>query len=241
MAASVANDLDHKRERTARELIAEFRGLSGSVKPATDWMRPGSGRPSLASLFADGEVNHNAVARLLVAMRANSRPVNPEQLGIVGRDHFAAHFVDDDADPANFRYKRVAGERGGIPYVVEAALVSYPDDRRLQIITGVNWSAPINEPFRFRWRRLEQILSSRSIYRSLPVGLAVHFACPRPEFTDRGKSTIAIPWQTEASFVQAIDYVTANWARSSKAQEREEQRARHKSEERLKAATAAPK
>lgn len=85
------------------------------------------------------------------------------------------------------------------------------------------------------------MLAARSIYQSSPVGLAVHFACPRPEFTDRGKSTISIPWRTESSFVEAIDYVTANWARSSKAQEREEERARRESEKRQKAAAAPPK
>jgi hypothetical protein len=74
-------------------------------------------------------------------MKANSRPVNPEQLGIVGRDHFFTHLVRDNADPANFRYKRAAGERDGIPFVVEAAFVSYPDNERPRIITGVNWSA----------------------------------------------------------------------------------------------------
>lgn len=241
MAAYVADDLDHKRERTAREFIAEFRGLSGSVKPANVLDEACLGRPSLASFFAEGEVDHNAVARLLRAMKENSRPANPEQLGIISRDHFAAHLVRDDADPANFRYKRVAGEHHGIPYVVEAAFTSFPDAKRPRIITGVNWSAAINQPFRFRWRTLGEILSSRSIYSSSPVALAVHYACPRPEFTDRGKSTIAIPFSTEDAFLEALNYVTANWARSEKAQDREEERARRESEKRQKAAAAPPK
>jgi hypothetical protein len=150
MAAYVADDLDHKRERTAREFIAEFLGLSGSVKPANVLDEAVLGRPSLASFFADGDVDHTAIARLLRAMKENSRPINPEQLGIIGRDHFAAHLVCDEADPASFRYKRVAGKCDGVPFVVEAAFASYPDDRRVQINTGVNWSAAINQPFRFR-------------------------------------------------------------------------------------------
>ena len=245
MAAHVANDLDHKRERTAREFIAEFRGLSGSVKPAAVLDEAELGRPSLASFFADGAANHTAIARLLHAMKANSRPVKPEQVGIIGSDHLAAHLIRDDADLVNFRYKRVAGEHHDIPYVVEAAFVSYSDDRRPRIITGVNWSGAINQPFRFQWRRLGEILASRSIYESSPVAVAVHFACPRPEFTDRGKSTIAIPFSTEDSFLEALNYVTAHWARSEKAQEREEERERRESEKRVaaaaKAAAAAPK
>jgi hypothetical protein len=235
MAAHVANDLDHKRERTAREFIAEFRGLSGSVKPAAVLDAAGLGRPSLASFFADG-TNHIAISRLLAAMKEHSRPVKPEQLGIVGSDHLASHLLcEDAADPANLRYKRVAGEHHDIPYVVEAAFASYPDAKRARIITGVNWSAAINQPFRFQWRRL----ASRSIYSSSPVAVAVHFACPRPEFTDRGKSTIAIPLATEDSFITAIEHVTAHWARSEKAQEREEERERRESVKRVAAAAKA--
>jgi hypothetical protein len=242
MAAHVSDDLDHKRERTAREFIGEFRGLSGSVKPAAVLDQAGLGRPSLASFFADGVANHTAIARLLTAMKANSRPVNPEHLGIIGSDHLAAHLLcEDGADFANFRYKRVAGEHGDVPYVIECAFASYPEAEHARIITGVNWSAAINQPFRFRWRQFAQILASRSIYTSSPVGVAVHFACPRPEFTDRGKSTIAIPFATEDSLLEALNYVTAHWARSEKAQEREEERARRESEKRQKGAAAKPK
>jgi hypothetical protein len=109
------------------------------------------------------------------------------------------------------------------------------------VLTGTNWSPAINQPFRFGWRTLEQLLSARSFYPSSPVGLVLHYACPRPEFTDRGKSAIAIPYSSEAAFTDALNSVTATWAKSTKAQEREEERARRASVERQKAAAAEPK
>jgi Histidine kinase-, DNA gyrase B-, and HSP90-like ATPase len=117
MAAYVADDLDHKRERTAREFVSEFRGLSGSVKPATALDAAGLGRPSLADFFPGrGTVDRAAIAGLLAAMKVTSKPVAPEQLGIIGRDHLEAHLVPHGATPENFRYKRTTGERAGIPY-----------------------------------------------------------------------------------------------------------------------------
>ena len=84
MAAYVADDLDHKRERTAREFVSEFRGLSGSVKPAAVLDAAGFGRPSLADFFpSSGSADRAAIAGLLAAMKFNSKAVAPEQLGIM--------------------------------------------------------------------------------------------------------------------------------------------------------------
>jgi DNA topoisomerase VI subunit B len=242
IAACVADDRDHKRSRSARDFVGEFRGLSGSAKAAAVLDEARIGRPALASFFVDDRVEHGAIARLLHAMQNNSRPVAPKQLGMIGRDHLAAHLLDEDADPANFRYRAVTGERNGVPFVVEAAFVSHDDDYGVRISAGVNWSPAITGwPFRFQWQTVGQILAGRTVYESSPVSIALHFVSPRLEFTDRGKSTLAIDYQTEAAFIEAIEYVTAHWARSEKAQERAEERERAASMRRMQAAVRPPK
>ena len=62
MAAYVGDDLDHKRERTAREFVSEFRGLSGSVKPAAVLDAAGLGRPLLADFFASSGTADGAIS-----------------------------------------------------------------------------------------------------------------------------------------------------------------------------------
>jgi hypothetical protein len=54
-------------------------------------------------------------------------------------------------------------------------------------------------------------------------------------------SAIAIPYSSEAAFTEALNSVIAHWAKSTKAQKREEERARRESEKRLKAAVAESK
>ena len=77
----------------------------------------------------------------------------------------------------------------------------------------------MRQPFWFKdWdASLIEMLTSRSIYQYSPVTMVVHYACARPQFTDRGKSTLVIPTAIEDSFDDAINYVTANWANTEKA------------------------
>jgi hypothetical protein len=84
-------------------------------------------------------------------MKANSRPVNPEQLGIIGRDHLAAHLLSDGGDPANFRYKRVTGEREGIDAPIPAAR-KRSRDRLSWVDCGPSRSVWLSRPLR-RFRR----------------------------------------------------------------------------------------
>jgi hypothetical protein len=76
------------------------------------------------------------------------------------------------------------------------AMVSAPDARRdRKIITGVNWSPGINNPFRRLGRGgegLDGILAEVRANTSQPVIAALHLACPRVAYTDRGKSAIVV-------------------------------------------------
>ena len=64
-----------------------------------------------------------------------------------------------------------------------------------QLITGVNFSPGITNPFRQLGSygpSLDTILSQQRADRDEPVILILHVVCPRVEPLDRGKSAIAI-------------------------------------------------
>jgi hypothetical protein len=151
MGAYIARDQDRGRDpRTVREFVSDFRGLSGSAKQKRAMEEVGASRLSLQEFFGNGDhVNNNRIARLLAAMQRQSRPVNPKELGFIGKEHLAARFKAAGADLATFRYRRTFGETDGVPDVIETAFGYCPggaNERR--IITGVNWSPTIGNPFR---------------------------------------------------------------------------------------------
>jgi hypothetical protein len=64
-----------------------------------------------------------------------------------------------------------------------------------KIITGVNWSPGINNPFRQLGQSgegMDAVLTKARVNASKPVIIALHVACPRVAYTDRGKSAIVV-------------------------------------------------
>lgn len=60
-------------------------------------------------------------------MREHSKPVKPKHMGHVGEDHIRAWANRFGIRADSFRYKRLATEVDGIPYVVEAAFAIFND------------------------------------------------------------------------------------------------------------------
>ena len=98
----------------------------------------------------------------------------------------------------SFNYCRSA-EHGddGIPYLVETAFGWLGDDagdvRRM--ITGVNWSPGIINPFRQLGRfgaSLDSLLERQRVGRNEPVVFVLHVACPVVEFLVRAKSQVIV-------------------------------------------------
>ena len=79
--------------------------------------------------------------------------------------------------------------------MVEAAFAWCPDLTSRRLITGVNWSPGIVNPFRalgpYR-QSLDTVLSQQRADRDEPVVVLLHLACPRVEYTDRGKSAVVV-------------------------------------------------
>jgi DNA topoisomerase VI subunit B len=197
MAAYIARDSDHKREpRTVREFVSEFRGLAGTAKQKRVLEEIGVARVLLPSFFGNGDVDQANVARLLAAMQKHSRPVSPKDLGLIGQDHLRARFVEAGADEKTFKYKREFVVADGVPQVVEVAFAYCPKGDERHIVAGVNWSPGISNPFRKLGPYGESLDGYLSEHRAgnsnEPLTLVFHLASPRVDYTDRGKTAVAL-------------------------------------------------
>jgi DNA topoisomerase VI subunit B len=198
MAAHIA----HRGTITVREFISEFCGMSGTAKQKLVLHETGASHVSLHDFFGRHKTNNDNITKLLASLQKHSKPVRPAYLGVIGKEHFYRLMEATGGDPKTFTYNRSFGETGGVPRVVEFAFGIHRDGLAgggrgpsRKIITGVNWSPGINNPFRQLGRRgagLDEILAEVRANTSQPVIAALHLACPRVTYTDRGKSAIVV-------------------------------------------------
>jgi len=195
MGAHIARDQDLGRERTVREFISEFRGLSGSAKQKAVLEEVGAARSSLAGYFGNGEADHAANARLLAACQKHTRPVKPVDIGLIGKDHLEAIFLAAGVAPKSFNYFRKLDVHKGVPHVAEIAFGYTPNATARRIISGVNWSVAIDNPFRSFGREAENLgslLAAQRAGREEPVHWLIHLASPRIDYADRGKTAVIL-------------------------------------------------
>jgi DNA topoisomerase VI subunit B len=177
---------------SVREFVTQFRGLSGSAKGKQVLAQTGMTRTMLADL-ANGRIDSAAVGRLLEAMREQSRPVKPAKLGVIGSGHLATRLEALGCEMDSFNYKKILGETDAVPWVVEIAFGWCPRLGRPRLVTGVNWSPGIGNPFRTMGNygsSLDTLLQQQRVDEDCVM--FVHLACPRVAYTDRGKSAVVI-------------------------------------------------
>jgi hypothetical protein len=198
----MAAHIDHRGDITVREFISEFRGMTGTAKQKAVLAETGASHVSLLNYFGLHKANAKNIAKLLASLKKNTKPVQPADLGVIGKDHLYRMMEAAGGDPKTFTYNRTFGETAGIPRVVEFAFGVHRDGLRNSghapsrtAITGVNWSPGINNPFRQLGRSgegLDGILSDFRANITQPVIAMLHLACPRVAYTDRGKSAIVV-------------------------------------------------
>jgi DNA topoisomerase VI subunit B len=203
VAGYIAEDADKGTDRTVRAFLAEFGGLTGSANQKKVLDATGLARVNLSALRDGDDLNRKLTARLLGAMKAQTKPVKPDRLGVIGQQHLATRFKALGCEMKTFNCKKVLGETDGLPWVFETAFAWCPslgNERRL--ITGVNWSPGIVNPFRQLGRLgegMDGILKGRWAGPNEPVVLLLHVACPRVQYTDRGKSALVMGGRREDS------------------------------------------
>ncbi len=118
-----------KTQRTVREFVSEFRGLSGTAKQKAVLGETKLARMALVDFVADGRVDPALTRKLLTAMQANSKPVKPAMLGIIGQDHFRKRFEALGCEMESFDYRKIADTtEEGIPCLVETAFAWRGED-----------------------------------------------------------------------------------------------------------------
>src|SRR5262249_41333745 len=182
----VARDRDLGQHHTVREFIGEFRGLSSTAVQHRILAEVGCSHQSLAQFFGVDQVNRNGIAKLLAAMRRYSKPVAPKHLGVIGAEHLKQRFLLAGGNIETFKYQSRKGMTpDGIPYVVEFAFglhqsgLSHGVGVSRKFVTGANWSAAINNPFRAfgsTGEGLENTLAKVRANASQPVICALHLA-----------------------------------------------------------------
>jgi DNA topoisomerase VI subunit B len=199
MAAHIAN----RGSITVREFISEFRGMTGTAKQKQVLAATGASHVSLHNFFGLHKANTDNIKKLLAALKAHTKPVPAADLGIIGQDHLYRLMEEAGGDPRTFTYRRTFGEDRGVPRVIEFAFGIHGAGLKAaagrtpsrKVITGVNWSPGINNPFRQLGRGgdgLDAMLEKVRTGTSQPVIMALHLACPRVTYTDRGKTAIVV-------------------------------------------------
>ena len=183
----------------------------------------GLSREPITCLVNGNDLDRALVDRLLTAMKANSKPVKPAMLGVIGRDHFHKRFAAIDGEMESFDYRKVMDTTDGIPEIIETAFCWCPELKERRLVTGVNWSPGIINPFRElgsfgqKPRYHSQSAASRSgragdhrAARVVPTG-PVH----RPGQIRGGDEMKA------KNIIDAVQGVTKKWAKQRKREERD--------------------
>ena len=193
VSAYISHDRDAGRERLVREFVAEFRGLSSSAKQKAVLESTGLARQPLSVFVKNGDISRDLASSLLEAMQRECKPVKPQMLGVIGKEHLMARSREAGCDSDSFQY-RVMYKADALPEVYEFAFGYCPDKDRRRLVTGVNWSPGILNPFRRlnHFQSMDGLLSEGYCGPAEPIIVFLHVASPGVRYTDRGKSAVEV-------------------------------------------------
>lgn len=200
IVAYIRHDGDGGIGRTVRQFVGEFDGLKGSKSQTHVVADADLAGSRLADLLSGGDVDAAKVARLRQVMMGATRPVKPARLGVIGHELVADRLERlYRCGAESVRYKRKEGIADDLPFVLEVGLGVHDDERR-RVVAGLNWSPAIQSPF----RQLEGELGRYRVDDFDPVTVFLHLAYPRPNYRDRGKSTLALPHEIHKALAECI-------------------------------------
>lgn len=198
VAAYITSERHGAPARTVREFVSEFRGLSATAKQKAILARVEMSSVYLHDLVKDGDIDGDTIKILLEAMRAETKPVKPALLGVIGEAHLRGWFEAQGVELQTFEYKRIEDidDKTGRPFVVEIAFAARQSDgEERRLITGINWSSTLQDPFRYfqgYGLGLSGLLSQLRVAPTDDVTFVIHLACPHLNYTDRGKSSLEV-------------------------------------------------
>jgi hypothetical protein len=185
-------DVAHRQKWiSVADFVSKFRGLSDPTPKdnVIDMARLEKDMP-LRDLCLDTADNQFNLERLLMAMKTQGELVTPQQLGILGKEHLDDWLANFAGVVSNsYDYFCLKGfDANNLPYVLEVAFARLSSGSRT-ITTGTNFTCNVGNPI----PELEDMLDACGISELASVALLVHFACPRVDFVDRGKTRVILP------------------------------------------------
>jgi len=230
IAAHINHDSESNK-KTLNEFLRDFKGLSGSAtrKKITDEI--GMTGATLQSLVKDNDIDIAQVTALLAAMKKYSKPVKPVALGMIPLENLKKHFISIGVDEATIKSK-CAKEvtTDGLPYILDVGFGIKDDDSEVSLITSINFSPLIENPF----SQLFRLLGEVEISDYDPVLVFVHLISPKVSFTDRGKTQADLPNEIYNALNQMIKLVTNDWTKAKRKAARENGRLRRAELQKLK-------
>jgi hypothetical protein len=167
-------------------------------------------RSPLAALVVNDQIDSVQAGKLLGVMKRHSKSVKPQRLGLIGKEALRRRFESVGCQPESFTYKKTLGERDGdgVPCVVETAFGYCPNAKERRLVTGVNWSPGIGNPFRELGKAgtsCDALLQKLRSGPHKPITALVHVAIARAQYTDRGKSAVVVDGAEEVNALEEED------------------------------------
>jgi len=186
LSAYISKENDGGKIMTVREFVSEFRGLSSTIKQSR--VTEGLSGVYLHDLVKNMDIDMKLVWLLLNKMRAESKRVKPQYLGIIGETHMKQKMIELGCTNESLNYAKRQGD-DGLPFIMEFCFgIKQKDESKRRIITGMNFSPALKIPA----AEITNAISKMRIDSHDPVILAIHMVKPRFEFTDRGKTRVAL-------------------------------------------------
>ena len=198
IAAMLNADRQRGRVRTVRELVAQFRGLSGTAKQKAILAELGLARASLEDLVGPdgGSTETGSSDSSAPCVRRASRP-RLKRSGVIGKDHFLARLPVGELGRESFTYcKRIDPDPTLPPRIAEIGF-AFDEDRlwdRL-LLCGLNNSPALSDAGAFRELGVDGLgglLGDQYAGPDEPITFIMHVTGARLAFTDRGKSAVSL-------------------------------------------------
>jgi hypothetical protein len=194
----VALAQDGGKDLTLREFVSQFRGITSTAKQkAVTSTLPEVKR--LSDFASDGDADSSLIERLLLNMKSLTRPVPPQNLGIIGEEHFKKCF-----DGKDVKYSRKMGNDNDIPFVVEAAYIADDDLEGVKFHFGLNFAPASSDPLQgyrlahetkkenLEGQGIKGLCSQYKVNSWEKIHIICHMTYPRFRFKDRGKTILEI-------------------------------------------------
>ena len=87
-----------------------------------------------------------------------------------------------------------------------------------KVLVGLNWSPALRVPI----ERLHGLLRTMRVDDFDPAVVLVHLACPRLDYTDRGKRMLVLPTEIEEALERSVRSVAKTWKQEKRHADRED-------------------